>query len=145
MASDDGVGELVDRAACNASTLFENSERARHAAGKRQLLLHEQHRDPGLSIETQDDVADLVDDVRLDAFGGFVEDQQLRFEDERSADRQLLLLTAGKISALPPQHLLQHRKEREDVRRNLFRSALSDAETDAQILFDGQMRKDLAS
>jgi hypothetical protein len=33
-----------------------------------------------------------VDDVRLDAFGRLVQNQQRRLEHERTADRQLLLL-----------------------------------------------------
>ena len=99
---------------------------------------------PASRFSLQDDVADLVDDVRLNAFGGLVEDQQRRLEHERAADRQLLLLPARQIAAAPLQHLLQHREQLEDPRRNRPRAVLAHAEPDAQVLLDRQLRKDLA-
>ena len=56
---------------------------------------------PASRLSAEDHVADLVDDVRLDAFGRFVQNQQLRLEHERPADRELLLLAAGQIAAAP--------------------------------------------
>ena len=98
-----------------------------------------------VAIQLEDDVADLVHDVRLDAFGRFVEDEQRRFEDERAADRQLLLLAAGEIAAAPVEHLLEHGEQVEDLRRNRTGAVLPDAEADAQVLLDGQLREDLAA
>ncbi len=37
---------------------------------------------------------DLLDDVGLDAFGGFVEEQEFGLAGQRAADRKLLLLAA---------------------------------------------------
>ena len=60
---------------------------------------------PASSIELQDDVADFVHDVGLNPFRGLVQNQQRRFEHERAADRELLLLPAGEIAAAPVEHL----------------------------------------
>ena len=100
---------------------------------------------PGLPIQPQDDLADLVDDVRLDAFGRLVENQQRRLEHQRPPDRQLLLLPARQVAALPSQHLLEHRKQLEDPRRNGPRPVLANAEPEAKILLDGQLRKNVAA
>ncbi len=85
-----------------------------------------------------------MDDVRLNAFGGLVENQQLRLEHERAADRELLLLPAGKIAAAPVQHLLQHGKQLEDARRDRRGAVLAHAQADAQVFLDRQLRKNLA-
>ena len=97
-------------AAGHAAAFFENAELAGDPPRERQLLLDQQHRDARVPIEPQDDVADLVHDVRLNAFGRLVQDQQLRLEHERAADRELLLLSAGEIAAAPAEHLLQDRE-----------------------------------
>jgi hypothetical protein len=43
---------------------------------------------------------DVLDDRRLDAFGGLVEQQHLGFGDQCAGDRELLLLAAGQVAAL---------------------------------------------
>ena len=40
------VGQFADRTRSDAAALVENAELARHAARERQLLLHQQHREP---------------------------------------------------------------------------------------------------
>ncbi len=60
------------------------------------------------------------------------------------ADGELLLLAAGKIAAAPRQHLLQHRKKLEHMRRRALRSArFSGAKPDSRILLHRQQRKHL--
>ncbi len=66
-------------------------------------------------VEPHDDVADLAHDVRLDTFGGLVEDQHLGIDDQRAADGQLLLLAAGQVAAAATGHALEHGKELEDL------------------------------
>ena len=80
-----------------------------HAARERQFLFDQEHGQPLFAVQLQDNIADFVNDIRLNSFGGLVENQQLRFEHERSADRELLLLPAGKIAAAPVQHLASAR------------------------------------
>ena len=65
---------------------------------------------------------DILDDRGLDALGRLVEDEQARLRDQRAGDGELLLLAAGEIAAAPPQHALQHRKERRRSRRECVRS-----------------------
>ena len=141
---DDVLGELHDWAACHPPPLLQHVEVAGDPPGEWQLLLDQQDRQPRLAIQLQDDVADVVDDVRLDSFGGFVQDEQLRLEHEGARDRKLLLLPARQVAAAPLQHLLQHREEVEDLRRNHPPPAPR-AETGAQVLLHRQLREDLAS
>src|SRR5688500_15870920 len=96
---DEIVRELWNISARNHSALVEDPEFTRNAASERQLLFDEQHGEISLFVQTQDDIADLVNDVRLDAFGGLIEDQQAGFEHQRAPDGELLLLAAGQIAA----------------------------------------------
>ena len=57
-------------------------------------------------------LADLVDDVRLNAFGRLVEDEHLRLGEQRAADGELLLLAAGEHAAFAREKFLQDREER---------------------------------
>src|SRR6266508_2569772 len=138
------VRELVDRTARNASPLFENQEVARDAPGEAQLLLHQKQGDARCAVEREQDVADLVHEIRLNAFGGLVQNQQRRLEHQRPPNRELLLLPAREIAAAAMAHLLQHRKQIVDLRWNRTRAVFPDAEADAQVLFDGQVREDVA-
>jgi len=145
MFADQFVRELVDRAAGKAPPFFEDPEVARDTAGEAQLLLHEEQRDAGVAIEREQDIADLLHDVRLNPFRRLVENQQRRLEDQRTRNRELLLLAAGEIAAAAARHLLQRGKQVIDVRRNRARTVFPHAQADAQILLDGQLRKDVAS
>src|SRR5688572_26955780 len=69
------VRELGDGCGGDDAALVDDSEFARHAARERQLLLHEQHREFRLAIQALDEIADLRDDVRLDALAGLIEYQ----------------------------------------------------------------------
>src|SRR5690606_13219679 len=118
---------------------------ARHTPCERQLLLDEQHGEIRLFVELHDDVADLVDDVRLNPLGRLVQDQELRLEHHRSSDRQLLLLSAREISTAPAQHLLEHREELEDLLWDVSPLIPPRGQPDAQILLDRELREDLSS
>ena len=59
--------------------------------------------------------ADVLDDRRLDALGRLVENEELGTRHQRAADRQLLLLAAGEIAAAPPEHVVENRKQAEDL------------------------------
>ncbi len=84
------VAELADLAARHDATLVEDAKIAGNTPRKRQLLLDDQHRQPGLLVQADQQVTDLGDDVRLDAFAGFVEDQQARLQQQRATDCELL-------------------------------------------------------
>ena len=77
-------------------------------------------------------------DVGLNALGRLVEDEQLRFQRQRAADGELLLLPAREIAAAPAQHLLQHREQLEDALGDRARFACRATQPDAQVLLDGR-------
>ena len=59
-------------------------------------------------------LADLVNDVGLDAFGRLVEQQHLGMGEQRAADGQLLLLAAAQDAAFALKEILENREERQD-------------------------------
>src|SRR5450755_3452098 len=143
MPSNHLVGQLGDLAARDDLAAIENAEAPGNPAGEGQLLLDQQHGDPFVD-QSDDDLADLVNDVGLNPLGGLVEDQQLRIERQRAPHRQLLLLPAGEIPAPAPQHLLEHREQREHALRDLAVGTLATA-SDEQVLLDRQEREELAA
>src|SRR5580700_5864942 len=111
MCAHDLVCEFADLALGNPATVGQYAELARHAASEGKLLLDQKHGQSFFLIQSQNNVANLVDNIWLDPFGRLIENQQLRLENKRPANRELLLLTARKVAATPLQHLLQHRKQ----------------------------------
>src|SRR5206468_2338976 len=94
MRVDHLIGQIADDAGRDPAALVQNAKVARDAARKRELLLHQQYGEALFLVQLQNDVADLVDNIWLNSFGRLVENQQLRFEHERAADCELLLLPA---------------------------------------------------
>src|SRR5260370_40930396 len=139
------VGQFADRTGGDTPAFVENAELARHAPGEWQFLLDQQHGKPLFLVQLPNDVADFVDDVRLNPFSRLVKNQQLRFEHEGAADRELLLLPTRKIAAAPVQHLLQHGKQVEDTGWNGTGAVPADTQPDTQIFLHRQMRKNLAA
>src|SRR5579883_2740098 len=130
-----------DRPSSHEPALVEYAEVARHSAGERQLLLHEQHCQ-SRGAQPDDDIADLMHDVRLNALGRLVEDEQGRLEHQRAADRELLLLAAREVAALAVQHAPQHGEELEDALRNTACPVAPGGETDPQVLLHRELGED---
>jgi len=61
--------------------------------GEVEILLDDQDRDVQLLADAQQGILDLLDDIGLDAFGGFVEQQQLRLA--RAGKRLRVLISYG--------------------------------------------------
>ena len=78
----------------------QNTETLGEASGKRQFLFDKQHRDPLFLDQAQNDIADLVDDVRLNTFGGFIENQEFRIDGQRATDDERFV--AGHRTDCPP-------------------------------------------
>ena len=78
-------------------------------------------------------------------FGRLVEQQQPRPHHQRPADRELLLLAAREVAAAPPEHVVEHRKQREHVVRDRAVLALERREAGLEIFLDREQRKDLAA
>ena len=96
------VRELANGPGQRAS-FVQHAEIAGHTACERKLLLHQKHGEPTLAVEFQEDIANLVHDIRLNAFGGLIQNQQLRFKNQRAPDCELLLLSAGQIAPRRPR------------------------------------------
>src|SRR4051794_5549333 len=75
-----------------------------------EILLDEQDCHAGGIAQVADGSSDILDDGWLNPLSRLVQDQQLRLHDKSSPDRQLLLLSTGKIAAAPSKHRAQHRK-----------------------------------
>src|ERR1700751_3854631 len=114
-------------------------------AGKVEILLNQDDRDVAEIAQIGDRATDVLDDRGLDAFGGLVEQQQFRTHHQRATDGELLLLAAGEVATAPPQHRLQHWKQREHVIRDVAIFSLERRKSGVQILFHSQERKDLAA
>src|SRR4051812_5193396 len=104
------------------------------------VLLDQQDRHLARRGQRADGALDVLDDRRLDAFRGLVEDEERGRHGERAADRELLLLPAGKIAAAPAHHLAQHREHLEDSRGDLGPSGPR-GESHLQVLLDAQARE----
>ena len=104
------IGEVANISRGDASALIEDRKVTGDAAGEGQLLLDEKNCQAFFLVQPQDDIADFMNDVGLNSFSGFVEDQQSGIENQRPADGELLLLPSGEIATAPMQHLLQYRE-----------------------------------
>src|SRR6516225_10804615 len=112
-------------------------------ARKVEILLDQHHRNLAEIAQIGDGTADILDDGRLDALGGLVEEQDARPHDQRATDRELLLLAAGEIAAPTPQHVAEHRKERKYVVRDGAVLAFQRRKAGLQILLHREQREDL--
>ena len=84
----------------------------------------------------------------MDALGGLVENEEFRIREERAADGELLLLTAGEHAAFAGQHFLQDGKQTVDAFEASVvggPAATVDEETYVEIFFDGEVREDVAA
>src|SRR6056297_3925987 len=79
--------------------------------GKIEELFDQYDRYLALIPQKADDLADLFDDVGLDAFGGFVQKQNARLRYQGACDGKLLLLTTRQIATSPVLHLRKHREQ----------------------------------
>lgn len=115
-------------------------------AAEIQILLDEQYRHFSLLAEHPDRIPDLVDDVWLDAFGGFIKNEELGLCEERAADGELLLLPAGEHASLAIQELLYDGEKRVNaVNLLLILFHAPRFQSDEEILLYGEVWKDVAA
>src|SRR6478735_5310147 len=83
----------------NHLAAIHHQEAVAQLLGEIEILLHQN--DPYLAeiAQIRDRTADILDDRRLDAFGRLIEQQKARPHHQCAADRELLLLSAGKVAA----------------------------------------------
>src|SRR5262249_50005692 len=110
-----------------------------------EILLDQHHGDLAEIAQIGDSAADVLDDRGLNTLSRLIEQKQARPHDERPADRELLLLAAGQIAAAPPQHVVEHWKQREHVVGDRAILALERRKAGLEVLLDGEERKDFTS
>src|SRR5258705_12148812 len=112
---------------------------------KVEILLDQHGCDLAEVAQIRDGAADGLDDRGLDAFSRLVKEERARPHHQRAADRELLLLAAGEVTAAPAEHAVEHREEREHVVRDGAVLALERCEAGLEILLDREQRKNLAT
>src|SRR5580692_11294659 len=94
--------------------MFHDVITIRHGSGEVEILFDQQDRE-ALRLEGADGVPDLLDDNRRETLGGLVEQQKPRAGAQDAADREHLLLAAGKFRSLAVKPLAQVGKQFEDA------------------------------
>src|SRR5678816_3033481 len=141
----DFIGERGDRTSANNGTAVHDREFVGELFAEIEILLDEQNAHAAFAAQKPDGFADLVNDVRLNALGRFVEDEQLWLGEKRARDGELLLLAAAEHAAFAWQEILEDREEREDaIELTVELFALRDR-PDLEVLLDGQEREDVAA
>src|SRR6266851_6482487 len=67
----------------------------RHGTDYVEILLDQDDGHTGRAVELDHVARDVLDDVRLDAFGRLIEQNEVGIGDQHAPDRELLLLAAG--------------------------------------------------
>ena len=101
MLADQLVAQVAHGPRSDGAAAFHEAEVGGDAAGEGELLLDEEDGEALFFVEHREHVPDLAHDVGLNALRGLVQDQELGADGERPADRELLLLPAGKIAPAP--------------------------------------------
>ena len=88
--------------------------------------------------ELFDGLADLIDDVRLDALRRLVEEQDFGIGEQGAADGELLLLAPAEHASLALGHFLENREQLEHLVHLPVQPAALGLGADAEILPDGE-------
>ena len=99
---------------------------------------------PSFAIERKQGLADLVDDIRLDAFGRLVEQKNLRIDGKRTGDRELLLLSAGQETCPAVEIGLQVGEHLEADLGDLRATVVARESPQQNVFADGEFRKNSA-
>src|SRR6202045_2130380 len=130
--------ELGGGAVMPHGTLFHDVDALARGESKRHVLLHQQDRN-AFPVQHLDDLADLRDHPRHQAFGGFIKKNDLRLEHHRPRDRKHLLLAPREGPAGLIATFGQYREITKDLREELLPASLAHPatiETGAQVLHD---------
>src|SRR5882672_8438905 len=95
--------EVVNCAGCDDPSVIDHQKSVAEPTRHLDMLFRQQKRDAELLVQRQQRVANLMDDIRLDTLGWFIEQQHLGTDGERACDRELLLLPAGQQAGAPVQ------------------------------------------
>src|ERR1700722_16744444 len=135
------AAQLVGGPRAMHAPMLEGIDEIGNLKGKIDVLLHKDDGDPALG-QADHDLEDLVDNQRRKTKRRLVEQQQLGVAHQRPADRQHLLLAAGKPTGRLPVSLAESRKQSIDLIKQFGpRLAASGEEPCNQILLDRKMLK----
>ena len=107
------------------------------------VVRHVDHRDPELSLQVADLRAHLLPQLRVEIGQGLVHQAHRRFGDDRAAERDALLLSAGELRRLA----LEQAVETEELggalqpSRDIGRGDLAHLESEHDVLGHGQVRE----
>src|ERR1700690_92579 len=96
------------------ASMFHHVVPVRDRRRETEVLLDQKYGET-LALEPRDRTPDLLDDDRREPLGRLVEQQQMRASAQDAADREHLLLAAGKLGALAAAPLAQIRKKFVDL------------------------------
>src|SRR4051812_32052797 len=103
------------------------------------VLLDDEHGHAVLALHAVERLEDLLHDERRQTERGLVEQQQLRSRHHRAAEREHLLLAAGKCPSLLVTALFQPWEKPEDAPCVVLDAATTRVRTEAEVLPDGQV------
>ena len=111
-----------------------------------EVLLDEQDREP-LLLEELERLDQPLDDGRRETFRRLVHHEDLRIRDERTSDREHLLLAARELCAAVPLPFTEPREEVVDALARPLAVAVRrrPSASDSQVLVDGERRKEPAT
>src|SRR5688572_27844105 len=115
MFADKILAQFCNRSLNNDRAPIHNVKTISDLEAKVEILLDQKNADLSLVLDFEKRFADLVDDIGLNSFGRFIENENPGIREQGARDGKLLLLTAAQDAALPLQHLLQHGKELQDT------------------------------
>src|SRR4030095_15329765 len=114
----------------------------RQTPGKIEILLDQENGHAAFLLEALDRLLNVQNDRRLNAFSGFIEEEQRRLSHQSTSNGELLLLTTAEQSAFSGEHRL----EPGEALKNLIRNrAVADAtchKSDAQVRVHREIRED---
>src|SRR5258708_25567462 len=151
MASDREVaarfGLVVERGpveACDDPALVHHVAALRHGADHVEILLDQDDSHAGLAVELDHVARDVLDDIRLDAFGGLIEQNEIGIGDQHPPERKLLLLAARHGAGALAPALRKNRKSVHDPLPSLLGDVALDGGADRDVLGHRQARKHVA-
>lgn len=126
---------------------LENGKGVSEFLAEIEILFNEEDAHLAFGAEHFDSVTDLINDVGLDAFGGFVEDEELGLGKQGTGDGELLLLTTAQHAAFAGKELFKNREEGKNAVEQAFDLAFGATGdgADVEVLFNSKMREDIAS
>src|SRR5579864_4956983 len=145
MAANHVLVQTFDWAFGDDGAAVHDVEAVADVGAKIQVLLDQQNADFPFGFDLQQRFADLINDVRLDAFSRLVEDKNFGTGQQGAGDGELLLLAAAQDAAFALEHFFQDRKQFQHAVHLAVRFRAVHDKTELQIFPDRQVRKNITA